>query len=129
MLRSPPAPIAALPALEIKTQGMRLLLAIVGEEDAHQVTAALADEGFRVTRLKTAGGLLRKRSETLLIGTEAEQVPAALRVLERTCRERTEYALPAMPEALIGAVGLAPMEVSVGGATVFVLPVAQLVRV
>ena len=90
MLRSPPAPVAQRPALETGTAGIRLLLAIVGADDAHQVTGALAQEGFRVTRLKTAGGRLRKRSETLLVGTEAENVPTALCVLERTCRERTE---------------------------------------
>ena len=107
---------------------MRLVLAIVGDEDAKGVTAALTEHGFRVTRLNTAGGFLQKRNETLLVGTEAGKVPAVLRVLERMCRERTEYVLPAMPEALVGVTGMDPLEISAGGATVFVLDVRHFLR-
>ena len=117
------------PALESNAGGMQLVVAIVDEEDAKPVTEALTAERFGVTRLNTAGGFLRKRNQTLLVGTEAGRVPAVLRVLERVCRARTEYLLPALPEALMGVTAVAPLEVSVGGATVFVLAVRQYMRV
>ena len=119
---------AELPSVESGAGGMKLVLAIVGEEDAKGVTEALTAARFWVTRLNTAGGFLRKGNETLLVGTEASRVPVVLRVLEGVCQERTEYLLPALPEALMGVTGLAPLEVSVGGATVFVLEVRQYVR-
>src|SRR5688500_18464213 len=73
----------AFPALESKTGVVKLVLAIVGQGDAKSVTEALTEERFRVTRLNTAGGLLQKGNETLLVGTESSRVPAVLRVLER----------------------------------------------
>ena len=118
-----------MPALESATGVMKLVMAIVGRDDAKPVTEALTAERFRVTRLSTAGGFLQKGNETLLVGTEASRVGAVLRVLERMCQERTELLLPALPEALMGVSAMAPMEVSAGGATVFVLDVRQYVRV
>ena len=64
---------------------MKLILAIVRDSDADSVTQGLTSTNFRVTRVASTGGLLRRGMTTLLIGLEAEQVDAAIQVLHETC--------------------------------------------
>jgi uncharacterized protein YaaQ len=64
---------------------MKLILAIVRDSDSEAVTQALTSADFRVTRVASTGGLLRRGMTTLLIGVEAEQVEAAIQVLRKTC--------------------------------------------
>ncbi len=64
---------------------MKLILAIVRDPDADPVTQALTTADFRVTRVASTGGLLRRGMTTLLIGVENDQVDAAIQVLHKTC--------------------------------------------
>ncbi len=64
---------------------MKLILAIVHDNDSDNVTQALTTADFRVTRVASTGGLLRRGMTTLLIGLEAEQVDAAIQVLRKNC--------------------------------------------
>ena len=64
---------------------MKLILAIVRDADSDPVTQALTTADFRVTRVASTGGLLRRGMTTLLIGVEAEQVDAAIQVLRKNC--------------------------------------------
>ncbi|HTX89708.1 MAG TPA: cyclic-di-AMP receptor [Anaerolineales bacterium] len=65
---------------------MKLILAIVRDSDADPVTQALTSAEFRVTRVASTGGLLRRGMTTLLIGLEAEQVESAIQLLHKTCK-------------------------------------------
>ena len=104
---------------------MKLIIAIVQEEDGPHLVRELNDAGYAVTRLATKGGFLRSGNITLLLGTEEEKVPAALKIIEENSKSRTQYvAMPASGSAMHGLV-LAPIEVKIGGATVFVLDVDQ----
>jgi uncharacterized protein YaaQ len=69
---------------------MKLILAIVHDADSDPVTQALTSASFRVTRVASTGGLLRRGMTTLLIGLEAERVEAAIHVLRQTCTPATE---------------------------------------
>lgn len=94
---------------------MNLLLAILQNEDADPVCGGLMAAGYRVTRLNTAGGFLRRGNVTLLIGVESKKADDVLKIIQTHCRTRLE-ARPienGMPSY---------------GATVFVLDVEQLVR-
>jgi uncharacterized protein YaaQ len=64
---------------------MKLIFAIVRDADSDSVTQALTSAEFRVTRVASTGGLLHRGMTTLLIGLEAEQVDAAIRILHETC--------------------------------------------
>jgi uncharacterized protein YaaQ len=64
---------------------MKLILAIVRDPDADAVTSGLTTADFRVTRVASTGGLLRRGMTTLLIGLEADQVDAAIGILRQTC--------------------------------------------
>jgi uncharacterized protein YaaQ len=69
---------------------MKLIFAIVRDADSDSVTQALTSAEFRVTRVASTGGLLHRGMTTLLIGLEAEQVDAAIRVLHETCTPAAE---------------------------------------
>jgi uncharacterized protein YaaQ len=69
---------------------MKLILAIVRDADSEPVTTALTSADFRVTRVASTGGLLRRGMTTLLIGLEADQVDPAIQVLKKTCTQPAE---------------------------------------
>ncbi len=104
---------------------MKLMIAIVQDEDAGDVIAALNEAEIQVTRLATKGGFLRSGNTTIMTGVPDEKVEHALHIIEENSRARTQYAtLPSSCGAMHGFI-MAPIEVKVGGATVFVLDVEQ----
>ena len=104
---------------------MKLIIAIIQDEDAGEVISALNEAKFQVTRLNTKGGFLRAGNTTLMTGVEKEKVDEVLKIIEENSKARTQYAtLPSSVGAVHGFL-LAPIEVKVGGATVFVLDVEQ----
>ncbi len=104
---------------------MKLITAIVSKEDARAVNGALVDAGFSVTRLSTTGGFLLASNITMLIGTEDDKVDACISIIAQHSRQRTEMVPSGVGYSSLGATGPEPLEVSVGGATVFVTPVER----
>jgi uncharacterized protein YaaQ len=100
---------------------MKLVVAVVYGQDAEQ---AVNDAGLGSTRVASTGGFLRQGNVTLLIGVGDPPVADALRIIRLTCHERSRYLAAVPPAAGPGEFLMAnPVEVQVGGATVFVLPV------
>ena len=62
---------------------MKLVIAIVQDEDAGRVVSALMDKGFGVTKLATTGGFLRAGNTTLISGVENEKLDEALAIIEK----------------------------------------------
>ena len=62
---------------------MKLVIVILGDGEAEGVVRGLIEAGYRVTRLASSGGFLRRGSTTLLLGMEAEQVDGALGLVRR----------------------------------------------
>ncbi len=105
---------------------MKLIMGIVHSDDADQLTLALREQGFRSTKISTTGGFLREGNATILIGTEEDRVEEALAIIRRNCHTRTEYVNPLPPVMEPGELYMPnPVEVQVGGATIFVLDVAR----
>ena len=103
---------------------MKLIIAVVQAQDAQRTMAALTDKGISSTRISSSGGFLQQGNVTLLIGLEDAQVQQAMQVIHENCRERSRYLTPVPPLAEPGEFFMAyPVEVQVGGATVFVVPV------
>ncbi len=102
---------------------MKLILAIVNNDDSAVASSALTDAGFFVTRLSTTGGFLMVGNTTLLVGTDDEEVETALGILKEHCTTRKAV----NPHTASFGAGLKnnslPEEITVGGATVFVLNV------
>ena len=98
-----------------------LMLAIVQDQDMEVATRSLEQLGLPVVFLSSAGGFLGRRNATLLIGLRPGKEDAAIKCLEESCRQRIEYlTLPLEGSPLPMPT---PVPVTVGGATVFALPV------
>ncbi len=105
---------------------MKLIIAIVNNDDSTVVASALTKEGFSVTRLSTTGGFLMVGNTTFLIGAQDDQVPKVKRIIDKFSQVRTQ----AVPSTGAFGNGLRadelPTDVQVGGATVFVLGVESM---
>ena len=106
---------------------MKLVLAIVSNDDASSVSAALTKENYSVTQLATSGGFLRVGNTTIIVGTEVERVEKCIAIICEECKKRTEV-VPSSASYDIGRFASFPIEVPVGGATIFVLDVDQFLK-
>jgi uncharacterized protein YaaQ len=82
---------------------MRLIIAVVRDADSETILQALLKDGYRVTRISSTGGLLRRGNATLLIGVDEDKVKVAIQMIR-------ENSAPAIDPGLKRA-------------TIFVLPV------
>jgi len=101
---------------------MKLIFAIVNKEDASEVSIALTKKKFSVTRLATTGGFLMSGNVTLIIGTQADKVPEVLEIIKEYSKQRKEI-VPSTATYGLGVSTAFPLEVTVGGATIFVVDV------
>ncbi len=110
---------------------MLLILAIVQNEDVGRLMDGLTARDYRATRIPTVGGFLQEGNTTVLVVVEDDRLEDALGLIQANCQTRTRYvsAIPHLGEA-VGAITVPqPIEVEVGGATVFVFEVVRLERV
>ncbi len=109
---------------------MKLVFAIVSDEDGSAVISELSKNGFGVTKLCSTGGFLRAGNTTLLVGVEKEKVDEVIQIIEKKSRSRKQIMNTSMPTGELGAVYTPfPMEVLVGGGTIFVLDVEKFEKV
>jgi uncharacterized protein YaaQ len=103
---------------------MKLIMAVIQDKDANRLTEALSKENFKTTKLASTGGFLKEGNTTLMIGCEDEYVDEALQIIKDNCSKREQMVAPISPmggnaDSYIPN----PVQVQVGGATIFVLPV------
>lgn len=106
---------------------MKMLIAIVNNDDCPTVLSEITREGFSATKLSTSGGFLRAGNATLLMGVEDDKVEQLIGIIGKFCSQRKEIVqtTPAFNADFFVSV---PVEVHVGGATVFVLDVEQFIK-
>jgi len=63
---------------------MKLIIAVINDNDNDPVTQALIVAGFRVTRVASTGGFLRRGSSTLMIGVTDDKLDAAIEVIRNS---------------------------------------------
>lgn len=108
---------------------MKLIMSIVHRDDARQLVDALTKAGFGATTISTMGGFLRQGNATILVGTEDEKVESVLDLIREHCHTRSQFVNPMPPVMEPGEMYIpAPVEVQLGGATVFVLDIVQFER-
>lgn len=109
---------------------MKLVVAIVQDEDSDNLVSTLLSAGFRVTRIGSTGSLLRTGNTSLLMGVEDHRLGRVFALIAETCRRRTQVAVPYSPALEPGLLYLNDSyEVEVGGAVVFVANVARYERI
>ncbi|MDR3552482.1 MAG: cyclic-di-AMP receptor [Clostridia bacterium] len=107
---------------------MKLVLAIISNDDSSVVSSALTREGFTVTKLATTGGFLMAGNTTFIVGIDDDRVQQVIDVISKHSRKRSQM----MPNSATYGAGMYtsfPVEVTVGGATVFVLSVERFEKV
>jgi uncharacterized protein YaaQ len=108
---------------------VKLVVAIVHAEDASALVDGLLEGEYRATRLHSSGGFLKQSNATIIVGVEDDQVEAVMGIIREQCHSRTQLVNPMPPIMEPGEFFLPyPLEVEVGGATVFVLPVDRFER-
>ena len=100
---------------------MKLVLAIVNNDDSSAVSANLTKGGFPVTKLATTGGFLKAGNTTFLLGVDDSRVDEVIEVISKYSKKRTQM----VSSSIYGASEYTafPVEITVGGATVFVTDV------
>lgn len=109
---------------------MKLIIAIVQDADVAFLMDALTEEKYRVTKLATTGGFLREGNTTLLIGIEEEKLDDVIKIIEDNCKTRqtsTSVLNPSAESPLLGT--SIPIDINLGGATVFVLDIEKYFRI
>ncbi len=109
---------------------MKLIVAVVHNEDAQKLIDALLGREFRATWLHSSGGFLKQSNATILIGAEDAKVDDVVELVRSHCHSRTQTVSPIPPIMEPGEFFMPyPLEVEVGGAVVFVLPVERFERI
>jgi uncharacterized protein YaaQ len=105
---------------------MKLVIAVVQDKDSSRLSNALIKEGFRATKLASTGGFLRAGNTTFMIGIEDDRVQEVLQVIKANCKVREQLVTPVSPMGgTTDSYIPFPVEVQVGGAAVFVMPVER----
>ncbi|BBN97338.1 cyclic-di-AMP receptor [Sporolactobacillus terrae] len=105
---------------------MKLIVAVVQDKDSANLQQALVAAKLHATKLASTGGFLRSGNTTFLIGTEDRRVDELLDLIKQHCHSRNQVISPISSlDANTDGYMMHPVEVEVGGATVFVLDVDQ----
>lgn len=108
---------------------MKLIMAIVNNDDGPMITAQLNKRGVYTTKIASTGGFLSAGNMTFISGVEDDKVDEVIEIIKAYSRKRTQP-VPNLdiPHGQVGN-AVAPAEVLVGGGTIFVLDVESFTRV
>ena len=101
---------------------MKLILAIVSNDDSGAVSSALTRGGYSVTKLATTGGFLMAGNTTFISGVEDDKVDDVIGII-------STQIVPSTSTMEVGMYSSFPVEVTVGGSTIFVLNVDRFEKV
>lgn len=108
---------------------MKLIYAIVNNDDSHSVSTSLTKSGFSATKLASTGGFLMAGNTTFLICCEDEAVDNVIDIIRDHSKKRKQYVPSAASFSADAAPVSYPVEVSVGGATIFVTDIERFEKV
>jgi uncharacterized protein YaaQ len=109
---------------------VKLIVAVVHNEDARAMIDVLLKHEYRATWLHSSGGFLKQSNATILVGVEDDKVNDVVTLVRENCHTRTQTVSPIPPIMEPGEFFMPyPLEVEVGGAVVFVLPVDHFERI
>ncbi len=109
---------------------MKLVFAIVHDDDGPKVMAGLNKNGFSVTKLCSTGGFLKAGNTTLLVGVPKDKVDDAIKIIKEKSKSRKQMANSSLTSSGTADMFVPyPVEVIFGGATIFVLDVERFEKV
>ncbi len=101
---------------------MKMVIAIINYDDSQEVMGSLIKSGFSITKLPASGGLLKTGSVTMLIGLDESRLDECLQIIKEHSSTRKQIIPTGLDSGLFPT---APVEIDVGGATVFVINVER----
>ncbi len=109
---------------------LKLVLAVINDEDSHKLTEKLANAGYMATKLASTGGFLKTGNTTIFVGVQKDKVEDVINIISEQCKTNKQLSLLNPPASSI-AEGFVPypIEVTVGGATIFVLDIDQFIKI
>ena len=112
-------------------EGMKFCIVIVPSGDGERLLNRMSEQGFPATPIGSTGGFLKRGSATVFSALAAERVPELVALLHQEFPEVTERmpvaSLPFMDD--METPSSAMIDVRVGGAVLFVLPLDRMERV
>lgn len=106
---------------------MKLVLAIVKDEEAFDIMTTLNNAGYSVTKLASTGGFLKIGSTTLISGVDDEKVDNVIELIKKQAHSRTQFTSNSNLSSSNNY--SQAVEVTIGGATIFVLDVDQFIKI
>lgn len=103
---------------------MKLIFAVINHDDVSSVTQSLTKKGFSSTKLATTGGFLLAGNVTIMVGVDEEKVQAVIDIIKQYSHSRKQM-IPTTTEMSYGYYPSMPVEVVVGGATIFVVDIER----
>lgn len=70
---------------------MKLIFAVVHDDDTNKAVRHLNEKRYRVTKLSSTGGFLRKGNTTLMIGVEDNRWRKSLRSFKKSVRRENRW--------------------------------------
>ena len=107
---------------------MKMIMAVVSGDDSNAVSAALTKARFYVTKLASTGGFLMSGNTTFLIGVDDDKVSEVIDIIAKHSKKRKQM-VPSAGMMDVGMYSAFPVEVTVGGAIVFVMNVERFEKV
>ena len=108
---------------------MKLILAVIQNEDEDALTEAMEQESMSVTRIGSSGGFLRASNVTLMTAVEDQQVERVMTLLSKHCKRRTKRVHPWVPSREARERFLGAIPVQIGGAAVFILSLERVEKI
>ncbi len=99
----------------------KVMIVVIQSQDVDNAESALCNLGLNPFRLPSIGGFLGRRNATLLVGVTPEKEQATIQEIRRNCKQRVEYIAVPIESAPLPLPS--PTPVTVGGATLFDLPI------
>lgn len=108
---------------------MKLIFSIVSNDDSGAVSSGLTREGYSVTKLATTGGFLMAGNTTFIVGVDDSKVDDVIAIVSKYSSRRSQVVPSATSTIDAGMYSSFPVEVTVGGSTIFVLSVDRFEKV
>ena len=108
---------------------MKLIIAVVNKSDSKSLVRELMRGGFLVTKMSSSGGFLKVGTSTLFIGTNAERAAKAVDIIKSVCKEHKYDTDKVVREFRSVIDGENSKEIVIGGATVFVVEMEQIIKI
>lgn len=106
---------------------MKLIFAVINNDDSHAVQTALTQNGVQATKLASSGGFLMAGNTTFMIASEDDKLDEIIDIIKEHSHKRRQF----VPNSAAYGAGVheLPVEVTVGGATVFVTNIERFEKV